>query len=159
MLQSPHWPPPVLDPTDPTIKQETHAVFTTDAESGYSPEIFSRMPDGHIYLAGLNSSSYPLPTIANERVIDLASIKALKKTAKRLLGDDIQVVRESVCWRPVARRGVPIVTELSNLGEHGVIVAAGHGPWGISLSLGTGWCVAGMVEERNMDEYVGLLGF
>ena len=140
------------------MKHSCHAVFTTDATSGYSPELFSRMPDGHIYLAGLNSSTYPLPVVANERVVDQDSIAMLKKTAKRLLGNDIGVVRESVCWRPVAKRGVPIVTELSGKQDHGVIIAAGHGAWGISNSLGTGWCVAGMVEGRDVSDYVGGLG-
>ena len=116
------------------------------------------MPDGHIYLAGLNSSSYPLPTTAHERVIDENSIKALRKTAERLLGNDFEVIRESVCWRPVAKRGVPIITELKGKQDNGVIIAAGHGPWGISNSLGTGWCVARMVEEQDMSEYIGQLG-
>ena len=115
------------------------------------------MPDGHIYLSGLNSSTYPLPAVANERVIDLGSIAILKTTAKRLLGDDIEVVRESVCWRPVAKRGVPIIAELRGEHDRGVIIAAGHGAWGISNSLGTGWCVTGMAEGRNMDDYIGRL--
>ena len=116
------------------------------------------MPDGHIYLAGLNSSSYSLPAIANERVIDQDSIALLRKTAKRLLGDDVKVLKESVCWRPVAKRGVPIIAELTGEQDDSVIVAAGHGAWGISNSLGTGWCVAGMVEGRDMSEFVGRLG-
>lgn len=60
--------------------------------------------------------------------------------------------REGVCWRPVASKGVPIVADLGNIkknGEEGVIVAAGHGAWGISLSLGTGYAVAGLVEGRE----------
>ena len=116
------------------------------------------MPDGHIYLAGLNSSTYPLPAVANERVIDQDSVAMLKKIAKRLLGDDIEVIRESVCWRPVAKGGVPIITELSGKQDNGVIIAVGHGAWGISNSLGTGWCVAGMTEGRDMSHYVGRLG-
>lgn len=161
VLQSPHWPLPKLDKTEeenPYVRQDCHAVFTTDAEAGYSPEIFSRMPDGHIYLAGLNSSTYPLPKSANERIIDAKSIAALKKTAHKLLGDDFEVIREGVCWRPVAKRGVPIISELSDKGQPKVYVAAGHGPWGISNSLGTGFCVADMVEGKNMERYVGRLG-
>jgi len=117
------------------------------------------MPDGHIYLAGLNSSTYPLPKVANERVVDQKSIAILKRTAHRLLGDDFEVVRERVCWRPIAKRGVPLVTDLTEKGEVGVYIAAGHGPWGISNSLGTGFCVAGMVEGKDMTKYVGRLGF
>ena len=134
VVQSPHWPPPKLDSIEekiPAVQQDCHAVFTNDAEAGYSPEIFSRMPDGHIYLAGLNSSTYPLPNVANERVIDPKSITALKKTAHRLLGDDFKVVREGVCWRPVAKSGKPIICHLENKGELGVFLAVGHGAWGI----------------------------
>lgn len=119
------------------------------------------MPAGELYLAGLNSSTYPLPQIANERVIDPKAITILKDTATRLLGDDIEILREAVCWRPVGRKGLPIVTEMEEtMGQEGrdVFVAAGHGAWGISLSLGTGWCVAGMVDGKDMSEYVGRLG-
>lgn len=118
------------------------------------------MPNGEVYLAGLNSATYPLPGVANERRIDEASIATLKRTARRLLGDDVDVVRESVCWRPVTRRGTPIVGGLEGkMGEvgKGVYVAAGHGAWGISLSLGTGWCVARMVAGEDAGEWVGRL--
>lgn len=160
VLRSPHWPPPALDSTDPATagRQECHAVFTTDAEADYSPEIFSRMPDGCIYLAGLNSSTYPLPKNADERVIDPKSIAVLKKTAYKLLGDDFEILREGVCWRPVCRKGVPIIADLGGKGEEGVIVCAGHGPWGISNSLGSGYCVAEMVEGKDVERYVGRLG-
>ena len=167
VLRSPHWPPPALDSTDPINKadarpQDCHAVFTTDDEADYSPEIFSRMPNGCIYLAGLNSSTYALPKLATERVIDPKSIAVLKRTARRLLGDGVEVVREGVCWRPMARKGVPIIAELGGQGgeaeEAGVIVCAGHGPWGISNSLGSGYCVAKMVEGEDVERYVGRLG-
>ena len=113
VLRSSHWLPPALNLTDlandnhttadrDTKKHNCHA-FTTDVSSGFSPELFSRMSDGHICLAGLNSSTYPLPAVANERVIDQSSIVRLKKTALSLLGDEVEVLRESVCWRPVAR--------------------------------------------------------
>ena len=149
----------MLTPTfcrNPAAQEDCHAVFTTDAEGGYSPELFSRMPDGHIYLAGLNSSTYPLPQTVTERVVDPNSIAVLKKTAHRLLGDDFEVVRESVCWRPVAHKGVPIIADLK--GEQGVILCAGHGAWGISNSLGSGFCVSEMVKGVDVKEYVGLLG-
>ena len=43
----------------------------------------------------------------------------------------------------------------------GVFIAAGHGAWGISLSLGTGYVVAGLVEGRKkggLGADVGRLG-
>ena len=162
VLRSPHWPPPALergaDHPANAGRQDCHAVFTTDAEADYSPELFSRMPDGCIYLAGLNSSTYPLPQMANEGVIDPKSIAVLQKTAHKLLGDDFQVIREGVCWRPVAMKGLPIIADLGDNGEEGVIVCAGHGPWGISNSQGSGYCVARMIEGKDMERYVGRLG-
>lgn len=131
VLKVASWPPPKLDKSEennPLVREDCHAVFTNEAEAGYSPELFSRMPDGHIYLAGLNSSTYPLPKVANESSVDQKSIAILLKTAHRLLGDEFEVVRESVCWRPVAKRGVPIVADLTAKGENNVYIAAGHGP-------------------------------
>ena len=154
VLRSPLWPPPKLDTTDKR-DTECHAVFTTDSEGGYSPELFSRMPGGLIYLAGLNSSTYPLPEVADQRVIDSNSIEILKRTAGRLLGEgEFEVVREGVCWRPVSGRGgpLPIVKKFKEY-ETDVIVAAGHGAWGISLSLGTGWCVRQILEGKCVREW------
>ena len=82
-------------------------------------------------------------------VINAKSIAALRNTAERLLGEDLIVEREGVCWRPVTRRGTPIIADLGKKGEDGVIVAAGHGAWGISLSLGTGYVVSGMIQNRE----------
>jgi glycine/D-amino acid oxidase-like deaminating enzyme len=45
-------------------KNGCHAVFATDTQ-GFSPEIFSRA-DEEIYLAGLNSSSIPLPKLPTD---------------------------------------------------------------------------------------------
>ncbi len=124
-----------------------HAVFSTD-QAGFSPEIFSRVGE-EIYVAGLKSSSLPLPSLATDSQIDESSIAMLKKTAQRFLGEeDIEVVRQGLCYRPVTRRGTPILARIEdeNLGgfgtrgseDGGVFVAAGHRPWGITNSLGTG---------------------
>lgn len=40
----------------------------------------------------------------------------------------------------------------------GVYVVSGHGPWGISLSLGTGWVVGEMVLGRETSVDVSALG-
>jgi len=165
LIQSPRWS--VGDELHPE-RGGCHAVFTTDP-SGYSPEIFSRA-GGEIYIAGLNSSTIPLPAVATERKIDAKSIEVLKRTARRLLGkgegeeveeDDLVVLREGLCFRPVGRGG-PIVGPVGGkvlgvgMGEgDGVWIAAGHGPWGISLSLGTGRVVAEMVEGRETSADVG----
>jgi glycine/D-amino acid oxidase-like deaminating enzyme len=128
--------------------------------SGFSPEIFSRV-GGEIYIAGLNDPKLPLPETARDAKIDSRSIDDLKKIAQKLLGQDgtdvtdLEVVREGLCFRPVTSRGVPILSRVrdEDLGgsletkpgeDGGVYIAAGHGPWGISHSLGTG-----KVRERS----------
>ena len=89
---------------------------------------------------------------------DPTSIAALEKTARKLLGDDFEVIRSGVCWRPVAKKGVPIIADLTAKGEQGVIICAGHGPWGISNSLGSGFVVSEMVQGEDVKRYVGHLG-
>lgn len=148
------------------------AVFTT-MRSGFSPEIFSRLGE-EIYVAGLNDASIPLPKLPTDAKIDPSSIDELKKVSERLLGkdgtdvSDLEVVREGVCFRPVTRNGVPILSQIPDrdLGDivtkpgsdGGVFVAVGHGPWGISQSLGTGKVMQEMLERRTLSADVGALG-
>ncbi|KAL8658505.1 MAG: hypothetical protein Q9226_000958 [Calogaya cf. arnoldii] len=165
LLRSSHWPPRSLDTGSNTMhpgaddseggakaQPPCHALFTTDHVASYGAELFSRLPSGHIYIAGLNGP-YPLPSLPTERIIDPKAIEILKGTAESLLGkDEFRVEREALCWRPTTGRGVPIVGPAKNTrgeGERAVWIAAGHGPWGISMSLGTGYVVAEMVEGRE----------
>jgi glycine/D-amino acid oxidase-like deaminating enzyme len=101
----------------------------------------------------------PLPDIASEKVVDAESIAVLMASATRLLerdDNDLEVLREAVCFRPMTETGVPLVARIEDakLGVRtvdggGVWIASGHGVWGISLSLGTGLCVSEMVEGRE----------
>lgn len=78
-------------------------------------EIFSRHPD-EIYVAGLNSSTAPLPEKAEDSTIDEAAISALKAAAKRMLRlrlaheleTDVEVVRAGHCFRPTTPTGRPV---------------------------------------------------
>ena len=105
-----------------------------------------------------------------ERYYDEKEMQKLKDVTVRLMGklpvgktestdeiantNDLEILREGLCLRPVAERGVPFVSKVedSALGgvktakNGGVFVAAGHGPWGISLALGTGSVVADLVR-------------
>lgn len=85
--------------------------------------------------------------------------------------DEPEELRRALCFRPVTARGTPVVARIPDdrLGppgsvrtrpgaDGGVFVAAGHGPWGISLSLGTGMVMAEMVQGRPLSADVGLLG-
>ncbi|KAK4495565.1 hypothetical protein PRZ48_012833 [Zasmidium cellare] len=152
-----------------------HAIFTTVSEKSgsFSPEIFSRV-GGEIYIAGLNSDTIALPESPEKAVIDKAAVEELKKVAETFLGkdgtdvSDLEVVREGLCFRPVTRRGVPILTKIrdeqlnaAGVGDRGiktlespdggVYVCAGHGPWGISLGLGTGKVLSELLEGEKLS--------
>lgn len=156
-----------------------HAVFTT-MQNGFSPEIFSRVGE-EIYIAGLNSSLIPLPDSPENATIDREAIEELKSVSQKLLGrdgtdvSDLEVVREGLCFRPVTKKGVPILAKIEdgNLNaagsgdrgigtlaspHGGVFVCAGHGPWGISHSLGTGKVLSEMLEGKDLSADVRSLG-
>lgn len=148
---------------------DCHAIFTTEAS--YSPEIFSRA-NGEIYIAGMNFSTLPLPNLPGESEIDADAIRALQSSAERLLvaekDGDLETVRKGLCFRPVTERGTPILGRIpdQDLGgiktkgasEGGVWLAAGHGPWGISMSLGTGKVMAEMIQGEPTSASVSRLG-
>lgn len=77
---------------------------------------------------------------------------------------EIEVIREGLCFRPATPSGEPILCRVDEkkLGEiksrDGVFVAAGHGPWGISLSLGTGLVMSEMIRGVKTSCKVGRLG-
>lgn len=118
---------------------------------------------GDIYVAGLNSDTLPLPELASDASVNEHDVAELKKVAIDMLGvkgtkgEDLEVVRSGVCFRPVTASGKPIVSGVADgsLGgvktgsEGGVFVAAGHGPWGISLSLGTGLVMSDMITGKK----------
>ncbi|KAI0019101.1 FAD dependent oxidoreductase [Xylariomycetidae sp. FL0641] len=149
-----------------------HAVFMT-LSPDYSPEIFSRA-GGEIYVAGVNDAAEPLPPLATDARgrARRQALDTLRATARDVLGvHDLEVVREGLCFRPVTAHGSPIVGRVpdENLGPGvgtregpgagGVYMATGHGPWGISMSLGTGMVVAEMVQGRPLSADVSRLGF
>lgn len=82
-----------------------HAVFATDT-LGFSPEWFARL-GGELYLAGLNSTSIPLPDTATDVVASPKAIEQLKRCARAMMagrdadgGGDIEVLREGLVSRP-----------------------------------------------------------
>lgn len=143
LLRSPRWTP---------LHEEKgcHAIFATDT-LGFSPELFSRL-DGEIYIAGLNTTQIALPDVASDVKVRDEALKQLKDVAATLCGvadkqNDLEMLREGLCFRPVTSSGRPIISRvpdqrigIQTLGgsDGGVFVAAGHGAWGISQSLGTG---------------------
>lgn len=164
VVRAPNW-------NEELEEKECQAVFASD-EEGYCPEIFLRK-GGDIYVAGLNSSTEPLPKLATESKFQEDVIQRLENTARRIFGVDerfeIKVVRKGLCFRPVTKRGTPILAKVvdDNLGgvstrkdrDGGIWLAAGHGPWGISMSLGTGKVMAEMIQGKPTSADVSKLGF
>jgi glycine/D-amino acid oxidase-like deaminating enzyme len=156
----------------------SHAIFSAPTNHySWAPELFSRK-GAEIYIAGLNDPHLPLIQPTTGPSIQEAPITELKKVAMQLLGratperdklteDDLEVLREGLCYRPVTQRGTPIITKISTnslgkdttpLPDGGVFVAAGHGPWGISLSLGTGKVVAELIRGEETSAEISALG-
>ncbi|KAK4172468.1 FAD dependent oxidoreductase [Triangularia setosa] len=158
---------PVWDATQG--KRECHAVFTTH-EKDFCPEMFSRLGgEGEIYFAGLNDSTLE---VQNPEVGKAMPLEEQRELLREAVGDiiggsdgDLEVVREGLCFRPVTEWGAPIVSRITEedlgarAGDGGVWVAAGHGPWGIAMSLGTGVVMAEMVEEKETRVDVSGLGY
>ena len=169
-----HHPNPFTTPVGAEPKSDAapvhHAIFSAPSPEwpSFAPEAISRTGrDGvaEVYVAGLNSSTLPLPSISTESKLDEKSRQQLRHTVAALTGEDedtLDIVREAVCFRPVMTRGVgPIIGKVSpeHCGEGaGVYVASGHGPWGISLSLGTGLVVSEMVTGRSPVVPIDALG-
>lgn len=115
-------------------------------------------------------------TMAKEQ-IDSESIAELRRTAARMCGlvesdntpakDDLEILKERLCFRPISKTGLPIIGRVSNkdldvsIGEEGgakVWVAGGHGPWGISMALGTGVVFSDLLAGKKPRVDVSALG-
>ncbi len=162
VVRSPRWKGVKETETSDGGIPTCHAIFTSKSEEGgFAPELFTR-PNGDIWLGGLNTpaedqmSEHP-PSAYSPSKPKADHVEKLTNVAKQLLGDDIEVVKSAVCYRPIVEgKDVPIIQRIEDedLGgvktlknwEGGVYVVCGHGPWGISLSLGTGKVVSEMVR-------------
>lgn len=177
VVQSPRYSKPIIDPTrhgEHASAGVSHAVYSAPTEKwAFAPEAFSRVSaDGkpEIWAGGLNDSAMQLPETADgtpalidkEKSEELRSavvaMTGLSQEADDLAVDDLKIKREGLCFRPVSRSGSPIISKVSAsaLGpgikmadSGGVYIASGHGPWGISLSLGTGSVMAEMLTGRQ----------
>ncbi|GAA6041708.1 hypothetical protein JCM8097_003093 [Rhodosporidiobolus ruineniae] len=127
-----------------------------EKKEGYtrSPEMFVRK-NGIIFVAGENripetnpardhlDNKLPPTVDGVKNLLDQNLINRLKRAAgavSPLLKEENGAIieAEQFCYRPVFPDREPAVGEL----EPGVILATGHGPWGIALAPGTGKVVA-----------------
>ena len=143
-----------------------HSVYCTIGN--YSTELYSRT-NGVIYIAGVNSPGMQLPPLATGAKAIEGSLNELKEIASTLIKSDgdLEVVREGLCFRPITKSGMPVIGRISDdkLGistrsgaDGGVFVAAGHGPWGISLSLGTGKVMSELMLAKDPSADIDALG-
>jgi len=156
---------PIFEALDDDKNVEmVHATFCPPTSKwSYSPECMARHTKGgkpEIYVAGLNDETIILPERAShaKHLMERSKLDDLRKTAEELvrgnrseedIGDKLELVREGLCFRPVSESGLPIISvvagiELQHNGH--LYVASGHGPWGITLSLGTGVVVSELLE-------------
>jgi len=168
VVRSPRW--------NGTDTDRCHAVYTTHG-AGFSPEAYARV-GGEIYLAGLNSTAIPLPERPGKAAVLEDAMARLRETSRMLLGlsgeddkdvDDLEVVRQGLCFRPVTPQGTPIISRVedAHLGigmatrpgaDGGVFIATGHGPWGISMCLGSGMVLAELAQGRPLSADISGLG-
>jgi hypothetical protein len=100
LVRNPFFNPRELD------KEVCHAVFATDT-LGFSPEWFARI-GGELYLAGLNSTSIPLPDVATDVVASEKAIEQLKSCARAMMmdngaGKEMEVLRQGLVSRSQLR--------------------------------------------------------
>jgi glycine/D-amino acid oxidase-like deaminating enzyme len=173
VVRSPRFNRPIRQVNDDgTSVDMSHAIFCPPTPNWtYSPECMARYSrDGRpeIYIAGLNDESIALPEVASDTkgLMERSKLDDLGRTAIALTGamrqgsvveDDLELVREGLCFRPVSESGLPIITRVDNLNTTAggsLYVASGHGPWGIALSLGTGFVMAEMLNGIKPREVV-----
>ncbi|KAI1609276.1 FAD dependent oxidoreductase [Exophiala viscosa] len=176
-VRSPRYSRPILEVDEAGNEAETsHSIFCPPGRNWqYSPEAMARQTrEGkpEVYVAGLNNESHRLPELAGQskQLMEKFLRDDLKRTAVTLVGkleglsqspvDDLEIVREGLCFRPVSESGKPIISRVEDIvtkGGGGLYVASGHGPWGITLSLATGFVMAEVLQGKNpsvsLDEF------
>lgn len=180
-VRSPRLTKPILDPAKQGNGSLSHAVYCAATEHwSFAPEVFSRIAeDGRpeLWAGGVNDPSLRLPETANgaaalkdrekgeELRLAMVAMTGLSKEGYDLNIDDLEILKEGLCFRPVSNSGLPIVSKLptGSLGHDmllengGVYVASGHGPWGISLSLGTGKVMAELILRQRPSANISRL--
>jgi glycine/D-amino acid oxidase-like deaminating enzyme len=186
-VKSPRYTTPLIDAEKRHIgggedNWQCYAIYCAPGRYwSYAPEAYARLARNgqtEVWVGGLNDNTLPLPELAVDvkKLIDPGSIESLRKTTVQLTGlakegaelnqDDLETVREGLCFRPVTQSGMPLISRVpeNDLGGckvddgGGVWIAAGHGPWGISLSLGTGLVMSELLLGKEPSADIRALG-
>ncbi|PYH48558.1 NAD(P)/FAD-dependent oxidoreductase [Aspergillus saccharolyticus JOP 1030-1] len=147
-----------------STRQKDHSIFCAPGPQWeFAPEMLGRVNHegvAEIYVAGLNSDTMPLPEVAGDipKLRDPQQVERLREVARLLTGStastasDLEIVSEGLCFRPVSSTGSPIISPVTGAVSSAggkVYVASGHGPWGITLALGTGQIVAELLAGET----------
>jgi glycine/D-amino acid oxidase-like deaminating enzyme len=185
VVKSPRYTTPFIDPYKRNIGGSDnwlcYSIYAGPTRHwDFATEAYARLArngESEIWLGGVNDSKLPLPEVATDvkELIDPKSVAIVRRTIVQLTGlskegrelhqDDLETVRESLCFRPVSQTGNPIVTKIEEsdlgglkVGNGGVWIGSGHGPWGISLSLGTGLVLSELIEGKQTSADISHLG-
>jgi len=134
----------------PSSPLPPHAVFSRiyGQDMTLTPELWSRN-SGLVYMAGENTGA-SLPEGTDSVEIDPTSIQKLVNASREIspLLAQGTIEAQQLCYRPVTKHGSPLVGPLKvGLANSKAFVAAGHGPWGITLGPGTGKVMAELILE------------
>lgn len=122
-------------------------------------------PDGLVYIAGENAGprsasnivqGFPDDPSAVEGLVDDRLVGRLTRAAARLsdaldVKNGAELVSAALCYRPVTPDGTPLLGRLES-NEDEIYIAAGHGPWGITLGPGSGKVMADLLMGRPAPE-------
>jgi glycine/D-amino acid oxidase-like deaminating enzyme len=118
------------------------------------PEIYSR-PNNEVYIAGEGDMSVPLPSSVDEVEIDRNACRLVENAVMRISDElrDGVVTGRRACYLPTVDlpSGNPLIgpTDIN-----GLILAAGHGCWGIHNAPATGKVISEIVfqgEAKSAD--------
>ncbi|KAF3087069.1 hypothetical protein TWF569_003145 [Orbilia oligospora] len=171
-----------------TEPRDLHAVFSSIDGLDWHPEAFSRVNgDIYLAGINSATIPLPeLATDVKENDADIQMLISSAKdlivqfgvggdknddhddSTRNGLTNEANVIRRGLCHRPVTPAGKPILSRIPDAflgglntnigGGGGVFVATGHGPWGISMSLGTGKVMAEMILGGETTVEVSQLG-
>jgi glycine/D-amino acid oxidase-like deaminating enzyme len=115
-----------------------------------SPEMYAR-PNNELYVCGEGDTDVPLPASSEEVEVSMQACQALADTVASVFADEVLptvVTSRRACYLPtvsIGASGGPIVGPTGRV--TGLIVASGHGCWGIQNAPATGLLVSEMILD------------
>lgn len=126
------------------------AVFLelkTKSHDRKSPEIYPRIEE--VYICGFSDQNYPLPSRAQQVVVDEERCEELKTvvdlTSTKL--SQYPIDKKQACYLPLSDRGYPYLGRVSE----NIFVNSGHGVWGICLSLGSAKVLSELIFDGRVS--------